>query len=130
LGVECGFYEQKIGALMIVCCDDYWDRKWRQAFEARGLDEVERQVIGNHAAHRDAHENILDEEREYDESGDESASGGDGKRAENVFEGHDAARPHLAYCLPRRTSFGGANTNAGGKIRRWLNGLDARKSHH
>jgi hypothetical protein len=115
---------------MFVCGDDYRDWKWSEAFQARGLDEIERQVIWNYAAHGDADENILDEEREYDEGRNESARGGDGERAENILEGHDAAGPHMTQCLPGRTRFGGADTNTGGEICGRLNGLDARKSHY
>ena len=129
MGVEGGFDEQEAGSGTVVCGDDHRNRKWRQAFEASGLDEIERQVIRNHAAHRNAHENILYEERKYDEGRDNSTGSGNGQRLENIFERHDAARPHMAQHLPRRTSLGGIDANAGGKIRRRLNWLDAREGN-
>src|ERR1700685_1372260 len=101
LSVERGLKHQHTGIRMAFGGYHSRDRKWRQAFQARGLNEVQRQIICNHT-HRNAYQNVLHNQDKDHQSGKNSASRWDSKPAENILESQECARPGTANTHPRR----------------------------
>ena len=94
LRVERRFQQQSARRGVTFLCDHAGHRKWRQALEPRGMNEIERQIVGHDAAERHADQNVLHEKHKNNESGEHAAGSGNGERPKNVFERHQGARPH------------------------------------
>ena len=116
--VQGGLDKQGPRTRMFVGSHSVGNRKRREAFEPRGLNEIQRQVVGYHAAHGDADQHVLHHERKDDECRDDSAGGGDGERLEHIFKYDGEPRPHPSQRLPRGLRLGRAHANASRKIGR------------
>ena len=51
------------------------DRERGQAFQLSGLNEIQREIVGHHSAHRHTDKNVLHNQHENGESGKETARG-------------------------------------------------------
>src|SRR5271168_3136870 len=109
---------------------DYaWNRKWREAFEPRGLNEIQRKIVGDDAAERHADQNVLHEKYEYDERGEHAAGRGNRERLEEIFERHNRARPQTPSVSRESTRLRGSHANSDREIggrRCWFDIREAR----
>jgi hypothetical protein len=92
LGVESGFDGEDAGAADRAGVDS-GNLERGEAFEARGLDEMERQVVGNDAAHRHADENILEDQNKRYERGEHASGSRHGNGSQDIFKSENRARP-------------------------------------
>lgn len=107
---------------------DAGNLKVGEALESSGLDEIQREIVWNDAAHRDADENVLQDQHERDESGEHTTGGGHGNRAKNVFESENRARPQALKDAEARLNSRSLQTDTKRKIGRDRRGRDARKA--
>src|ERR1700683_673695 len=99
LSIQRGLKHQHTGIRMAFGGHHSRDWKWRQAFQARGLHEVQGQIICNHA-HRNAYQNVLHNQDKDHQSGKNSASRGNSKTAKNILESQERAGPSTANIHP------------------------------
>src|SRR6202020_1819627 len=114
-GVQGGFEQQRGGTGIVRRAGTAGKRKRRKTFEARGLNEIQRQVIGNDADGH-ANQNIVGDQNEDHQRGEDSAGSRDGERLQEIFKGQRRGGPRFAQARGGSQVLRSADANAQGKL--------------
>src|SRR5271166_5127726 len=107
--------------------NDARNGKGRKALELRGLDQIQRKIVG-HEAHRHADQNILNQEGENDERREDSTRRGNRKRLEDVLEDQLRTRPGDLQTAREGSRLRRLNANSHREVDRRTHRLNVRQA--